>query len=96
MTEKRLYALDDEHVEALTGAAGNWARTLRMNNREAIREDHAITALTPLDTDNTIEQIAIAIAAECEQEWGILSPEGKEDYRELARAALNALLGGEQ
>lgn len=52
MSEKKLYALTDEQVETLIGSADNWSRTLRMNNRESIQEDHAIAALTPVTVDD--------------------------------------------
>lgn len=66
MSEKRLYALTDEQVETLIGSADNWSRTLRMNNRESIQEDHAIAALTPVTVDDlggdAIERMARVIS----------------------------------
>lgn len=107
MSTKKLYALTDEQVETLIGSADNWSRTLRMNNRESIQEDHAIAALTPLDADAAVERVARVFAdLDPGEPWptnaelgggptGTRDDEYRHDCMDRARAALEALTNQE-
>ena len=103
MSEKRLYALTDREAETLRALARESATTV---------SNYALDALTPATVDDlgddAIERMARAFAClEPGEPWptneelgggptGTRDDEYRHECMDRARAALDALLGGEQ
>lgn len=107
MSTKKLYALTDEHVEALKAWA-EYGLSISTDHKELDETADASHALTPLDTDAAVERMARAWAClDPGEPWptneelgGGLTGTRDDEYRhecmDRARAALDALLGGGQ
>lgn len=92
MNNKRIYALTDEHVEVLKAWA-EYGLSISTDHKELDETADAFHALTPLDTDDAIERMARGLM----EHWRDMhTNEALGQQRMLARAALGALLGGEQ
>lgn len=88
MTEKKLYALTDEHVEALKAWA-EYGLSTSTDHKELGETADASHALTPMGTDDAIERMARGLS----EHWRDMhTNEALGQQRMLARAALAALL----
>lgn len=108
MTEKKLYALTGEDVNTLKDALhGPLIGMTFTGGPQVARIAHAANALNPLDRDDAVERMCKAfyeggidkLDDTIRPRWDNLarvSPDIAQVYRERARAALGALLGGEQ
>ena len=106
MNNKRIYALTDEHVEALKAWA-EYGLSISTDHKERGETADAFHALTPMGTGDPIERMCKAFYEEgadklddlIRPKWDNLvrvSPGLAQGYRERVSAALAALLGGEQ
>lgn len=84
MSDKRIYALTDEQAKWL----GYYAK---VGGYPALDE-----VLIPLDRDDGVERMARALATESKVVWEDELETGRNYWRDDARAALDALLGGGQ
>lgn len=94
MNEKRLYALTDEDLSILKDALHGPLIGMTFTGGPRVpRLAHAANALTPLDMDAAVERMARGLM----EHWRDMhTNESLGRQRMLARAALAALLGGEQ
>lgn len=107
MSTKKLYALTDEHVEVLKAWA-EYGLSISTDHKELGETADAFHALTPIDTDAAIERMTRVFAdLEPGEPWPTNEelgggPTGTRDDEywhvcmDRARAALDALLGGER
>lgn len=92
MSTKKLYALTDEHVEVLKAWA-EYGLSISTDHKELGETADAFHALTPMDTDAAVERMARGLS----EHWRDMhTNEALGQQRMLARAALDALLGGGQ
>lgn len=92
MTTKRLYALTDEQAETLKAWA-EYGLSISTDHKELDETADAFQALTPLDHDAAVERMARGLS----EHWRDMhTNESLGQQRMLARAALDALLGGER
>lgn len=92
MSTKKLYALTDEQAETLKAWA-EYGLSISMDHKELDETADAFQALIPLDTDAAVERMARGLS----EHWRDMhTNESLGQQRMLARAALGALLGGEQ
>lgn len=102
MSTKKLYALTDSEAKLgreIANLVSNLASTSGESGGVARCRDVADALATPIDTDAAVERMARAVyKARYEPESFTWAKAGlfRESYREDARAALAALLGGEQ
>lgn len=94
MSKKLLYALTGEDVSILKDALHGPLIGMTFTGGPRVpRIAHAANALTPLDHDAAVERMARGLM----EHWRDMhTNEALGQQRMLARAALDALLGGEQ